>query len=187
MPEPTWPPATIKLLILDVDGTMTDGAMYFSADGQVLKRFHVHDGLGIVRLQKAGVEVALISGDGSPIVRARAEMLGIRAAVIGCEDKAEVVRRLMAERELSPEQVLYMGDDVNDLCAFGEVGHTAAPANAVEEVKQAAGHITTRRGGQKVPTRFLPSARSTPVLPPTAASTMARRVVGTATQSTPRR
>jgi 3-deoxy-D-manno-octulosonate 8-phosphate phosphatase (KDO 8-P phosphatase) len=147
MTRPPWPPVAIRLLILDVDGTLTDGGMYFAADGQIMKRFDVYDGLGIVGLQRAGVEVALISGDSSPIIRARAERLGIHAVMTGHEDKADVVRRLLDERGLSPDQALYMGDDVNDLPAMAEVSHSAAPANAVPQVKQAVDYVATNSGG----------------------------------------
>ena len=147
MNRSAWPPEPIKLLILDVDGTLTDGGLYFSAEGPVLKRLDVHDGLGLVRLQQAGVEVALISADSSPIVQARAEKLGIRAVFTGCGEKAEVVRQLLGERALTAEQVVYMGDDLTDLPAMSEVGNTAAPASAVVEVLEAVDYVTTRSGG----------------------------------------
>ncbi len=142
-----WPPGPIKLLILDVDGTLTDGGVYFSAEGQAMKRFNVHDGLGLVRLQDAGVEVAVVTAGNSPITQARAETLGIRAVFSRCRDKAEVVRRLLEERELSPDEVLYMGDDVSDLGAMAGVGNSAAPASAIAEVCEAADYVTTKTGG----------------------------------------
>ena len=147
MTSTPWPPGPIKLLILDVDGTLTDGGVYFSAEGQALKRFDVHDGLGLVRLQEAGVEVALVTADSSPIAQARAAKLGIRAVFTGCRDKAEVVRRLLEERDLRPEEALYMGDDVSDLGAMAEVGNSAAPASAMVEVCEAADYVTAKSGG----------------------------------------
>jgi len=147
MSETRWPPHEIKLLLLDVDGTLTDGGLYFTAEGQAMKRFDVHDGLGLIRLQRAGVEVVLISADRSPIIRMRAQKLGIRAALEGCQDKGEAVRLLLEERELDPSAVLYMGDDITDLAAMAEVGHSAAPANAVEAVRETADYVTTRGGG----------------------------------------
>ena len=147
MTESAWPPGPIKLLILDVDGTLTDGGLYFNAEGQAMKRFDVQDGLGLVRLQEAGVEVALVSADTSPIVRVRAEKLGIRAVFAGCDDKVDVVRRLLEERGLSPDEALYMGDDVTDLAAMSEVGNSAAPASAVAEVREAVDYVATKSGG----------------------------------------
>ncbi len=147
MNRSAWSPGPIKLLILDVDGTLTDGGLYFSAEGPMLKRFDVHDGLGLVRLQEAGVEVALVSADASPIARARADKLGIRAVFTVCGEKVTLVQRLLKERRLSPDEALYMGDDVTDLAAMSKVGNTAAPASAIPEVLEAVDYVTTKSGG----------------------------------------
>ncbi len=147
MIKSAFPTRPIKLLILDVDGTLTDGGLYFAAQGLAMKRFDVHDGLGLVRLQEAGVEVALVSADASPITRARADKLGIRAVFTGCGDKADVVQRLLEERDLTAEQAVYMGDDVTDLAAMSKVGNSAAPASAMAEVCEAADYVTTKTGG----------------------------------------
>ena len=147
MSETGWPPNAIKLLLLDVDGTLTDGGLYFTGEGQAMKRFDVHDGLGLVRLQQAGVEVILISSDRSPIIHMRAQKLGIRAVIDGCQDKRKAVRMLLEERELDPAVALYMGDDITDLEAMAEVGHSAAPASAVPTVREAADYVTTCEGG----------------------------------------
>ncbi len=147
MNETRWPPHEIKLLMLDVDGTLTDGGLYFTGEGQAMKRFDVHDGLGLVRLQRAGVEVVLISADRSPIIRMRAQKLGIRAVIDGCQDKGQAVRMLLEERELKPSAALYMGDDITDLAAMAEAGNSAAPANALPTVREAADYVTTRGGG----------------------------------------
>ncbi len=147
MSETQWPPNEIKLLLLDVDGTLTDGGLYFTGEGQAMKRFDVHDGLGLVRLQRAGVEVVLISADCSPIARARAQKLGIRAVIDSCQDKSQAVRMLLEERGLDRSAALYMGDDVTDLEAMAEVGHSAAPANAVAAVRQVADYVTVCEAG----------------------------------------
>ena len=148
MSSPTWPAQPIKLLVLDVDGTLTDGGLYYSAEGLALKRFNVRDGLGLVAIQKLGVEVVLLTGDETAIVPARAARLGIRAVYMGCEDKAAVVRQLLAERELTPEQAVFVGDDLPDLPAMDEVAHCAAPADAASAVRQRADYVTTAPGGQ---------------------------------------
>jgi len=147
MNETGWPPHEVKLLLLDVDGTLTDGGLYFTGEGQAMKRFDVHDGLGLVRLQRAGVEVIIISADRSPIIRMRAQKLGIRAVIDGCQDKGQAVRMLLEERELDPSVALYMGDDITDLAAMAEVGYSAAPANAVEAVRESADYVTGSSGG----------------------------------------
>lgn len=143
-----WPGTRIELLILDVDGTMTDGGMYYSAEGLAMKRFDVTDGLGLVRLREAGVAVAILSADHSPIAVTRAGKLGIERVVLGCEEKGCEVRRLLAELGLQAQQACYMGDDVTDLAGFREVGHTAAPADAVPEVRAAADYVTSALGGR---------------------------------------
>ncbi len=147
MNETRWPPHEIKLLLLDVDGTLTDGGLYFTGECQAMKRFDVHDGLGLVRLQRAGVEVVLISADRSSIIQMRAQKLGIRAVIDGCQDKGQVVRMLLEERELKPSAALYMGDDITDLAAMAEVGYSVAPASAVEAVCEAADYVTASSGG----------------------------------------
>lgn len=147
MNTPNWPPQPIKLLILDVDGTLTDGGLYYGPDGLALKRFDVRDGLGLVQVQKLGVEVVLVTADETPIVTARAARLGIRAVYMGCRDKAAVIREVLAERELTPDQALYMGDDVTDLPAMDQVTHRAAPADAVPAVQQKADYVTQAAAG----------------------------------------
>ena len=148
MSNPRWPGGPIKLLILDVDGTLTDGGMYYSAEGLTIKRFDVKDGLGLVRLREAGVEVAIISADQSPITQTRADKLGIERVVLGCEDKGCAVREMLAELGMAPEQACYMGDDVTDLPAFREVGHSAAPADAVPQVLAEAEYVAHAPGGR---------------------------------------
>lgn len=143
----SWPPEPVRLLVLDVDGTLTDGGMYFTADGLAMKRFDVKDGLGLRLLQEAGIEVLLLSTDDSPVTAARARHLKIAQAELGCPDKGERVRGILTERGFAPGEVCYMGDDVTDLPAFAVVGHTAAPADAVAEVRAAAEYVTTALGG----------------------------------------
>lgn len=147
MSTANWPPQAVKLLILDVDGTLTDGGLYYGPEGLALKRFNVRDGLGLVRLQKLGVEVVLVTADETPIVPARAARLGIRAVYMGCTDKAEVVRQVLAERELTPDQAVYMGDDITDLPAMDEVAHRVTPADAVPAVREKADYITEALAG----------------------------------------
>jgi YrbI family 3-deoxy-D-manno-octulosonate 8-phosphate phosphatase len=138
----------VRALLLDVDGTLTDGGMYFSAEGLALKRFDVKDGLGLVRLRQAGIAVALISADHSPVTAARAAKLGIETVRQGCADKATAVREVLAELGIDAQAACFMGDDVTDLCAFAEVGSSAAPADAVPEVRQAVELVTKAAGGR---------------------------------------
>ncbi|NLO74712.1 MAG: HAD hydrolase family protein [candidate division WS1 bacterium] len=142
-----FPSASIKLLMLDVDGTLSDGGMYFSADGLVMKRFDVRDGKGVLLLQESGVEVVFVTADDSPITTARARRLQVAQCEMNCMDKGETVRQILADRGLSRAEACYMGDDVNDLAAFAEVDYTVAPPEAVPEVRAAAGYITRASAG----------------------------------------
>jgi 3-deoxy-D-manno-octulosonate 8-phosphate phosphatase (KDO 8-P phosphatase) len=119
----------IRLACFDVDGTLTDGRLFFDSEGRELKAFHVHDGQGLVLLRQVGIEVALITARHSEVARRRAEELGVRAH-IGVKDKLACVRELCAELGIGLDAVCFMGDDLPDLPAMRAVGLSVAPANA---------------------------------------------------------
>jgi len=137
----------IKLLLLDVDGVMTDGTIIYLPDGVETKGFNTRDGLGIRLLQKAGVEVGIITARSSEVVQRRADNLGIRLVFQGAGAKREVFNRVIKELDLAAEQVAYMGDDWLDLPVMTRVGLAAAVADAVPEVREAAHYVATRPGG----------------------------------------
>jgi len=138
----------VKLLVLDVDGTLTDGTISYSDDGTQSKAFHVADGLGIVMAQSVGLRIAVISGRASRAVENRMAELKVMDLVQKCGDKAEAMRVLMAQYGLAAEQVAYIGDDINDLPAFEVTGVKIAVANACETLKSKADWVTPRPGGQ---------------------------------------
>lgn len=139
----------IKLLILDVDGTMTDGGIYITEDGKQFKKFNSRDGMGIKLLQKAGIEVGLISnGKTSAMVVTRAEMLGISKCYVGELPKAEVLQAWMDEKGIGYGQVCMVGDDINDLPIMEKAGLSACPADAVRLVREKADIVLTLRGGE---------------------------------------
>jgi 3-deoxy-D-manno-octulosonate 8-phosphate phosphatase (KDO 8-P phosphatase) len=119
----------IRLACFDVDGTLTDGRLYFDSEGREIKAFHVHDGQGLVLLRAVGIEVALITARHSEVARRRAQELGVRAH-IGIKDKLACVRDLCAELGIGLDAVCFMGDDLPDLPAMRAVGLSVAPANA---------------------------------------------------------
>lgn len=137
----------IKLLILDVDGVLTDGTIWLSAQGEELKRFHIHDGLGLKRIQNAGIIVAIISGRSSKSVSARMAELNIHHVYQGCADKVSVFEKLINELGIKPQEVAYMGDDLPDLPVMRLVGLSIAVANACPEVKNIAHWQTQKEGG----------------------------------------
>ena len=137
----------IKALVLDVDGVLTDGGMYYGPAGEGLKRFNVKDGLGLRLIVEAGVVVALISGENSEILRRRAEKLKLENVFVGVEDKLATLKQFLALKKVALEDVAYVGDDLNDLEALRVVGLPIAVADAVPQVRKAARWVTTRRGG----------------------------------------
>ncbi|MDR1685875.1 MAG: HAD-IIIA family hydrolase [Desulfovibrio sp.] len=145
---PVQAAADIRLLILDVDGVLTDGGLYYDLQNQVMKRFNVQDGLGIKIAQKAGIRIAVITGLDSPAVAARVRDLGITDYFAGFLDKKVCLEELKEKHQLSWEQIAYLGDDWVDLSVMDMVGLPMAVANAQPEVKDIAGYVTVAGGGQ---------------------------------------
>ncbi len=140
--------ARIRGVALDVDGVLTDGTVYLSGDGLEIKRFNVLDGVALVWCRLLGYRMALVSGRESPSTTRRARELRVEAVYQGVRDKAGQVAEWAAEQGLALDEVLYMGDDHIDLPVFAEVGVSVAPAGADRAVRDAATHVTARRGGE---------------------------------------
>jgi 3-deoxy-D-manno-octulosonate 8-phosphate phosphatase (KDO 8-P phosphatase) len=137
----------LKLLLLDVDGVLTDGTITYTHEGNELKSFHTRDGFGIRLLLESGVEVGLITARESEAVNRRVQDLGLKYVFQKTKNKLEVFERLLKELGLVPSQVGYMGDDWLDLPLLVRVGFAATVADAVPEVLQTAHYITKRTGG----------------------------------------
>ncbi|MEA1927420.1 MAG: HAD-IIIA family hydrolase [Candidatus Auribacterota bacterium] len=140
--------AKIKLLVLDVDGVLTDGKIYLSGDNQEFKSFNVRDGSALVRGRKEGLNIALISGRSSSSVDRRARELGITEVYQGISDKLPVLEELMDRYSCGREETAYIGDDIADLPIFRRVGLSIAVLDAHPLVIEAADHRTIRRGGE---------------------------------------
>lgn len=139
----------IKLLILDVDGVMTDGGMYFAESGEQMKKFNTKDGMAIIHLTKSNFQVAIISsGFKGEAVKNRAEMLGIQHCYVTREPKMDVLNRICTELSLELNQVAIIGDDINDLEIMRAVGVSFAPRDAVSVVKKQVDVILEKRGGE---------------------------------------
>jgi 3-deoxy-D-manno-octulosonate 8-phosphate phosphatase (KDO 8-P phosphatase) len=138
----------IKLLIFDVDGVLTSGQLVFSSEGEVLKKFHTQDGLGISLAHKAGIQTAIITGRKTTMVNLRGAELKIADVYQGAVNKVDALLELTTKYNLTLEQVGYVGDDLNDLPALVRVGLACAVANAVPEVKARTHVVTTREGGR---------------------------------------
>lgn len=137
----------IKLLVLDVDGVLTDGHLWYDNSGEELKAFNIQDGLGIKLLLRGGVDVAIITGRRSALVARRARELGIRHVVQGREDKLIALQTLVEELAIPLQEIAYMGDDLPDLSAIRAVGLGIAVANAQPVVATHADYKTARSGG----------------------------------------
>lgn len=138
----------IKLLFMDVDGTLTDGKIYMGAQGEVCKAFDIKDGYGIHEvLPKHGILPVIITGRVSKIVENRASELGITRLYQGKHEKLEVMRELLAEFCCPPEQAAYIGDDILDLPCMRICGVRGCPADAVPEVRAISDFVSTKKGG----------------------------------------
>ena len=137
----------IVLMVLDVDGVLTDGKIIIDDLGNESKHFHVRDGHGLKLLMRGGVDVALLTGRTSEVVNHRARELGITTVRQGAKDKAEELAEMLAEKHISHDHVAYMGDDVVDVPAFRMVGFSVAVADAPDYVKTHADYITEKEGG----------------------------------------
>ncbi len=140
---------TFKFLALDVDGVMTDAGVYYTENGDEMKKFNAKDGLAIKTLVAAGKYVGFItSGKNNKIVENRAELLGVQKVFVGTWKKTEVIESWCKELKIDFENVAYIGDDVNDLAAIKKSGLSACPADAVTLVKSAVDIILSKKGGE---------------------------------------
>ena len=138
---------SIELLALDVDGVLTDGGLWFDAEGQLIKRFDVRDGLGIHLLQQAGLHIVFLSGGQGGATEVRARQLGISHCLVGIKDKPAALTALQNELGVSAAQTAFVGDDLNDLAVRPVVGLLFAPADACRPVRRRADAVLCRRGG----------------------------------------
>lgn len=146
----------IKMLVMDVDGTLTDGHIYVGAEGEMMKAFHVQDGYGIAHiLPQLGITPVIITGRSSQIVQKRAAELKITHLHQGIGDKLAKLQEVARELDVAAEEIAYIGDDVNDLDCIRWCGCTACPADAVPEVLAAVDYVCKRDGGRGAVREFI--------------------------------
>ena len=138
---------SIRALVVDVDGTLTDGGMYYGPQGEALKRFDTRDAKGMELLRDQGVLTAVITAENSEVTTARMRKLGIREYYPGVQDKLALLERKAAEWEIRLQEIAYVGDDVGDLECLQQVGASFCPADAVADVRTKAAYICSRAGG----------------------------------------
>lgn len=137
----------IKLILLDVDGTLTDGKIYYDSQGNEVKAFNAKDGMAIAQAVSKGIEFGIITGRNSSIVERRAHELGIKYLYQGIQDKVEVAEKLIEKLGITYREVMYIGDDINDLAIMRKVGYRACPQDAAEEVIECCDIISKYTGG----------------------------------------
>ena len=144
------------LFILDVDGVMTDGGMYYTEAGDQVKKYNSKDGMAIIKAQEKGLLCGIISSAFvDQMVRNRADTLGIKHVYVGREQKIMILKRWCGELNISLDEVAMIGDDVNDLSIMREVGLSACPKDAVQEVKKEVDIVLTKNGGTGVVREFI--------------------------------
>ena len=140
----------IKLVVTDVDGVLTDGGLYYTQDGLVMKKFNVKDGMATRRLRENGFKCGIISTDGAELIEARNKRLKMDFLVTGTWNKLGKLQEICEAENIELENVAYLGDDVNDLEIISGVGFSAAPSDAVDSVLNAVDYICKRKGGNGV-------------------------------------
>jgi len=150
LPSRNWKKKALKirLVLLDVDGVLTDGRITYAGEGEEIKSFDVKDGLGVKLLQEAGIEVGILSSRSSRAVSRRARELGMRLVCQGIQEKAAVLAAVARRKNLSAGEIAFLGDDFADLPVFRRVGLAVAVADGIPELRRAA-HLITRAPGGK--------------------------------------
>lgn len=138
----------IKLILTDVDGVLTDGGMYYTAEGLVMKKFNVKDGMGSHLLKRAGFLTGIITTDQTPIAQIRGQRLKMDFVHIGVPDKLALVGAIAAENNLKLENIAFIGDDVNDMGILKQAGWSGCPADAMPQIKKTVDYVCKSKGGK---------------------------------------
>lgn len=136
------------MIVLDVDGVLSDGSIIYGSDSTEYKVFHVHDGFGIFRAKQMGLKFAIISGRTSKVTDIRAKRLGIEEVHQGNDDKVTVCNKILKKYKLTYKEICFIGDDEFDLPLLKKVGFSSAPCNAIKKVCNAVDYVTKAQGGK---------------------------------------
>ena len=146
----------IKFLVLDVDGVLTDGGMYYSNSGDEFKKFNTKDGMGIKLAIKQGIKIGFLSnGKNNALINNRAALLGVEFVYVGNENKMKILNDWMSQLKLEYSQIAYIGDDINDAEVISHVGLSACPADAIKSIKEKVNIILTGKGGEGCVREFI--------------------------------
>lgn len=138
----------IRLVATDCDGVLTDGGMYYTEQGDIMKKFNVIDGMGFVRLREVGIKTAIITAEKNPLLQKRAEKLKVDFLYTGSKDKLTLLKEICHKLCLSLDQAAYIGDDIFDVPAIKACGFGCAPSSALPQICSAADYVTKRKGGE---------------------------------------
>lgn len=146
----------IRLLVLDVDGVLTDGGVYFTESGDEFKKFNVKDGLGIKRLHEEGITVGLLSaGRTQKLIKRRADIMKAELVYVGEEPKINILNQWLKDRDITLEETAYIGDDMNDLNCIIRCGFTACPADAADKIRKSVHVVLKKKGGEGCVREFI--------------------------------
>ena len=137
----------IKLVLTDVDGVLTDGGRYYSEKGEIVKRFHVRDGMGINILLRNGIKTAIITKENSKIVKKWAKEMNISKTYSGIKNKEKELEKICKFYKILPDEVAFIGDDVNDIELMKKVGFSVTPSDGILQAKKIANYVCTTSGG----------------------------------------
>jgi len=140
--------AKIKIVLTDVDGVLTDGSLYYNDEGIMMKKFFVKDGMGAVLLKENGIEVGIVTSDNSETAVARGKRLKLDLVYCAVKDKKEIMNEICFVRNLKPENIAFIGDDVNDIGILQMAGLSACPNDAVDQVKKIVDYVCKKEGGR---------------------------------------
>jgi len=141
---------SIKLVISDVDGVLTDGGMYFSEKGEVLKKFNTKDGMAVELLLKNRIKTVLMTKENSEIVKKRGKKIKVALSYLGIKRKEEKLKKICEKFCVTPSEIAYIGDDINDLGIIKKVGFSASPSDGIQEIINNVDYVCKLKGGQGV-------------------------------------
>lgn len=153
-----------KLILTDIDGVWTDGGMYYDQEGMELKKFHTYDSAGVLFAHHLGIPVGILTGENTNIVKRRAEKLKVDYLYLGCKDKVAATHEICTQLGIQPEDVAYVGDDLNDMKLLRLVGWAGVPASAPTYVQALANVRLTKRGGEGAFREFVETILGSDVL-----------------------
>ena len=140
----------IKVVITDVDGVLTDGGMFYSHEGDIMKKFHTRDGMGVTLLRKHGVDTIIVTKEKNPIIIQWYKKMKVKKLYDGILDKGEILNEICKKFNVIPEQVCYIGDDINDIGLLEKVGFSVVPNDGIMDAKKICDYVTDVKGGRGV-------------------------------------